>query len=462
MSDDWIKKIAPMDSLAFHGPAAEYAMSVAPQTEGDPVGILVEVLVLFGNMIGRTVRYVVGATEHYTNLYVLIIGTTSRGRKGTAFDLARLPYRGADQAWYLRCFARDVSSGEGLIHRVRDPVMKPGSDELLDEGVQDKRLVVTSSEFSGFLKVMKRDGNILAEQVCQAWETGDLGVLTKNRNEFATGALISIAGHITPRALGIHFDSEQAAPGFGNRFLFFRVGATRLLPDGGNLTIISAASAEFAEAAKAAVRQLKFGTMLWSEDAREVWKISYLTTLNIEQPGMFGELTSRAAPQVARLSMIFAALDCSPMVELPHVLASLAVLDFSVRTTRAAFGDLIGVADADAILGALRAQPEGMTRKNINDFFSRNFSSARIEAAPQILQRDGLSTFERVKEGAFRPTEIWRAVIKTPAPTPDYLGPFKTKAWRKKLDEANARMAVLRANARVMTNEVSVNDQPLS
>lgn len=385
MSDIWV--IEPVDELASHGSAGDYVRDIKDQTEADPLGILLQILVMFGNMLGRTIRYIVGATEHYLNLYIIIVRTTARGRKGTGYDLALLPFRSADPDWYRDRRDSGASSAEGLVHRVRDPITKPNSDELLDEGVSDKRLTDIEKEFSALLKFAAREGNALAEEMLLAWETGDLGKMIKNRRERATGAHISFIGHITPEGLQQHFSNEHVSNGLGNRFMCFYTHATKLLSSGGDESVIRRASAEFSESIRAALRQISPTprTMPWSEDAREIWDISYMTTLNVEYPGMFGQLIARGAAQVARLSRIYAALDCSPVVEVPHILAALAVFDYSVRTVRIAFGDLIGIGEVDVILGLLRDQPEGLSRRAISDAFSRNVSSSRIQAALLLI-----------------------------------------------------------------------------
>ncbi len=65
-----------------------------------------------------------------------------------------------------------LSSGEGLIWLVRDPIHKremigKGKDieyveVIADPGVADKRLMVVESEFANVLRQMGREGNILS------------------------------------------------------------------------------------------------------------------------------------------------------------------------------------------------------------------------------------------------------------------------------------------------------------
>jgi hypothetical protein len=53
----------------------------------------------------------------------------------------------------------------------------------------------------------------------------------------------------------------------------------------------------------------------------------------------YGAATSRGEAQVLRLSAIYAALDCSPLVEACHLHAALAVWDYCLASARLFFDD---------------------------------------------------------------------------------------------------------------------------
>ena len=57
--------------------------------------------------------------------------------------------------------------------------------------------------------------------------------LTKNSRAEATGAHVSIIGHITRDELRRYLDATERANGFGNRFLWVCVRRSKELPDGG-------------------------------------------------------------------------------------------------------------------------------------------------------------------------------------------------------------------------------------
>src|SRR5829696_6504311 len=82
------------------------------------------------------------------------------------------------------------------------------------------------------LRVVERDGNTLAAIVRRAWDSGALATLTKNNPTTATGAHISIMGHITRDELLRYLSRTELASGFANRFLWIASKRGRLLPDG--------------------------------------------------------------------------------------------------------------------------------------------------------------------------------------------------------------------------------------
>ena len=58
-----------LDAAAYHGLAGEVVCTMAPQTEADPVALLLQLLVYCGNAIGRGPYYQVGKDKHFTNLF---------------------------------------------------------------------------------------------------------------------------------------------------------------------------------------------------------------------------------------------------------------------------------------------------------------------------------------------------------------------------------------------------------
>src|SRR5262249_31625989 len=180
-------------------------------------------------------------------------------------------------------------------------------------GVGDKRLMVVEGEFANVLKVMAREGNTLSPVIRSAWDNGDLRSMTKNSEARATGAHISIVGHVTNGELRQELTETESANGFGNRFLFAAVRRSKCLPEGGNIQdenmndLVERLhdALEFACNASLVTR---------SDGARELWYAVY-PELSEGKPGLLGAITARAEAQVLRLSCIYALLDCSAKIE---------------------------------------------------------------------------------------------------------------------------------------------------
>ncbi|WP_145269307.1 hypothetical protein [Tautonia plasticadhaerens] len=238
----------PLEAPELDGLAGELVRAIEPHTEADPVAILGQLLIGFGNLIGRSAFFAVEADRHYGNEFLALVGETAKGRKGTSWSHARRLLDAADPAWTADRVMTGLSTGEGLIHAVRDPVMKRepikdgpskriiGYQEVeVDPGETDKRILCIEPELGGTLRVATRDGNNLSALVRQAWDSGELRTLTRNNPLKATGAHVSIVGHITRDELATLLTRTDAANGFANRFLWLCVRRSKLLPFGGSI-----------------------------------------------------------------------------------------------------------------------------------------------------------------------------------------------------------------------------------
>jgi hypothetical protein len=70
-----------MDEAAYHGLAGDIVRTIGPHTEADPVAILLQALVYFGNQIGNSAYYQVEADAHHANLFVVLVGQVPRDEK---------------------------------------------------------------------------------------------------------------------------------------------------------------------------------------------------------------------------------------------------------------------------------------------------------------------------------------------------------------------------------------------
>jgi hypothetical protein len=393
----WPEPLAPE---AFHGLAGEFVGMVSPHSEADPAGLLVEFLVMFGSLVGKGPHFRVEETQHGTNLFAVLVGNTSDGRKGSAHDNAMALFEDVDAVWARCCIKSGCASGEGIIYHVRDA---RGDDP----GIKEKRLHIHESEFASPLRVMQRDGNTLSPILRQAWDARCLQNLTKNNPDVAIGAHISMTAHITPQEVRSALDRIELANGFGNRILWACVRRSKLLPEGARVpTERRRALVEKVAAALKFSKQT--GEVHRDELARRVWAEVY-ADLTTSAPGLFGAVISRGAAQVARLSLIYALLDSSAIVKADHLKAALAVWTYAEDSARFVFGDAFGNALADRLLAALRANNTGITKAEIHSLLGRNYKAASIDSALRLLADNGLAHAE-TKKTKGRDVELWSAI----------------------------------------------------
>lgn len=407
---------APLKAEALHGLAGEVVRTLEPHSEADPGALLANFLTGFGNMAGPSAHMLVEASQHPARLNVVLAGDTAKGRKGTSWGPPRRILTAADPDWQHR-IADGLSSGEGVIWAVRDsiskrvPVKEKGrivdyQDEVVDDGVNDKRLMVVEGEFARVLRVLSRDGNTLSAILRNAWDSGELQTLTKNSPAKATGAHVSIIAHITKAELLSYLNETESVNGFGNRFLWLCVKRSKVLPFGGDL-----GEAALAPLIKATHEALVFartdGRMSWGREARGAWAEVY-PVLSKGKPGLLGALLARAEAQVLRLALTYALLDKSRTIEPPHLYAALAIWQYAEESTRYIFGGKVGNSVADDILEALKGASEGLTRTQISDLFKRHRTAGQIDAALQLLELQELAHAEQRDTGG-RPLEVWFA-----------------------------------------------------
>src|ERR1700730_15167343 len=147
-----------MDSAAYYGLAGDVVHTIEPHTEADPVALLVQFLTAVGNVLWRGPHYRVEGDRHGTNLFGVLVGETAKGRKGTSWGRARQIMEIADPEWTRDRIHSGLSSGEGVIWAVRDPIRgttrsgkgsnRETVEEITDPGVTDKRLMILEPEFA--------------------------------------------------------------------------------------------------------------------------------------------------------------------------------------------------------------------------------------------------------------------------------------------------------------------------
>ena len=237
---------APLGEDAYYGIAGRFVRLVEPHTEADSV-LHAGAVPGLRRQRARTPHLRLGGRGSALSEHLRLRRRSHvRGRKGSAAGPSQLFFKDIDEDW-VRSIQSGLSSGEGLIWCVRDPIYrrekvsqgkgKPAEYEevLVDPGVDDKRLLVHESEFFGALQAMRRQGNTLSPTMRAAFDKGNLNSMVKNSPAKATDAHITIVGNITKEELLRAMLVDEMDNGFANRFLWACSRRSKCLPEGGRM-----------------------------------------------------------------------------------------------------------------------------------------------------------------------------------------------------------------------------------
>jgi hypothetical protein len=427
---------------AFHGALGKLAKDVEPYTEADKTSILTQSLITAGAIVGRGPWFRASRTYHHANEFLSVVGDTGFARKGTGLDIshdAMTPSIPIDEhgnptqgdGWTFPQVVKGTGSGEGLIYSVRDPVFKsepvrgpsPGKGQkgpiidyekvMVDEGVEDKRFLLEETEFSRVLKVASREGNTLSELLRQMWESGDLRNTVKGSPYRATGAHGAVIAHITSRELHKLLTAVEMSNGFTNRFLWIVAHKTKDLPDGDELDQVDFAPFRKAftsalntiQAAKADGSDLR---MRRTDLAKAAWRAVY-PLLNSPNPNVPSAVQGRGTAHALRLSMIYALVDGTLVIDAPHVLAALALWEYVEASARLIFGVDEEDPKARRLLDALkRAKDTGLSRDAIShDVFQGHETGKVIDTIVRQLCEKGRAEIVKQQTGG-RPRSVVR------------------------------------------------------
>jgi hypothetical protein len=331
--------ISPLAEDAYYGLVGEVVEAINPYSEADPAALIGNFLVLFGNRVGRSLQYTFGpASAHHVNEYLCVVGTSGEGRKSIALKNILGLWKKVEPE-FSPCAG--VSSGEGLIHAVRDAHTTPEGIE--DPGVNDKRLMVCLDEFATAFNAMTREANNLAPLLRQAFD-GDqtLQAMIKRYPQKATNPHISLAACITDAEIAALLDDRRHktknVDGTLNRILWVASKRSKFLAslshddrramDAGITAIVPKLKSTLDWAHG---RDLD---VTWSDDALPIWNDFYA---NCQPPGGYEGHIGRAEAHVCKLALTYALVDQSEVIDVAHLRAALAFYTYCRESALAIF-----------------------------------------------------------------------------------------------------------------------------
>jgi hypothetical protein len=332
---------APPARAAFHGVAGEIVHAVMERTEADPVGILGALLTTVGACMGHG-RYIYQGAAQATNLFVVLVGDTSSGRKGTANSVVHEVMTAAYPTWQDLIVA-GLGSGEGLITHLKR------NEE------SEHRALIIESELGRLLTVMNREGSTLSPMIRDAWDGVPMGRVLARSSQLVKWHHVGMVAHVTPVELRAKLSDVDAANGFGNRFLWLAVHRTKLVPFPESPR--AAVTPYLTELNAAIVEAQANGELKWSPNAAGRWETLYTEQSSQPRHGLPGALAARAEAQIVRLALIYALLDRADAIEEAHLEAAEALWSYAERSIAYIFGRSTGNRHADMLRDLLADGP---------------------------------------------------------------------------------------------------------
>ncbi len=410
-----------LQEAALYGLAGDIVRVLGPHTEADPAAILATTMGMFGNAAGRAdgtspfVRR--GSVQHPPRLFALISGATAKSRKGQSYSDVSLLLSVADRECLNTTALSGLSTGEGLIHHLRDK--KPdfhSDDENHIEPATEKRAMVHEAEFSRVLAAASRKESTLSAILRDAWDKKPLRVLTRKDPLEAKNAHISIVAHITQDELIAKTSDLDIANGMLNRFVIVAVKRSKVLPNGGRLSTDEVV--KLGNRIKLLLdRARSISEVTLSPAAEEAWGHIYCTGFS-EEAGLVGSIVARGDAQTLRMALIYALMDESTygfdggpfQIQQEHIRAAYAFWQYIEASTRHIFGARLGNVKADRLLNALRdVFPEGLDFTAQRDLFKHHASEKELNDIRAVLDSRGLIRTETVETGG-RPKTISYAI----------------------------------------------------
>ena len=413
---------SPMGDEAFYGIAGEVIRIIAPRMEACREALLVQFLVAVGNVIGRGAYLDQGESRHHLNEFLVLVGPTSSGRKGTSWRAIKNLCAAVDQAWLSGCVLDGIQSGEAVVNRVRDPQTKTvktgtGSRTEVDPGVIDKRLLLMEEELARLLAVAGRDNNPLSAILRQAWDGEKyMNIASKNSPEKATDAHISLIAHITSEELKTRLKTVDYANCFGNRIMFCATRTVQRIavPQ----RIQWAEHADIVQQLSAVRNSFKIGKEIrFSEDGRSAWNQFY-RSVNDNLHGVIGKLLGRTEAHVLRLSMIYAVLNNHDpcLIEAEHIQAAIAVWDYCSESVRYVFGGFTDPGPVKRLDANLKKLYQALLRHPMtpsqvqNNVFKGNKTAPEVRQWLSELKNSGKVKCEARKAINGKDVKYWSAI----------------------------------------------------
>lgn len=392
-----------LHDVAFYGILRDMVDAACEHSEAVPSTVALHILARFAVTIGRTAYINIGDEQRHLRMNALIVGPTSKGRKGTSAEMPRRLFKFVDDKLGMNAASVKVltalATGEGLIHQVRDPYFDH-EGKLLDAGVSDKRLLCNVSEFAGVLAQARREGATISVVLRDAFDGVTLTIPTKTSFNQATDTHIVVIGSVPETEIVSTLKSTDITNGLANRFPMFYSVRTKSLPF--PKPTDPALLEQFANHIAGAIYSATAtGEVRMTAEARDYWQFIYTDLEERAHPSDVAALLARQSTYTLIFAALLALLNKEKEIGPDHLTASCAWVDFWEATTLFVFSNgekneqaiKMGalkddIVDVIAILGGRDVSHSDLANKVTNKYQKRWPTAKDVKVAVELLQRE--------------------------------------------------------------------------
>jgi hypothetical protein len=389
--------------VALLGVLGEMVEAACASSEAVPSTVALHILARFAVTMGRSAYINIGDEQRHLRMNALIVGPTSKGRKGTSAEMPRRLFQlvehkappGTAPVKVLTALA----TGEGLIHQVRDPY-HDHEGKLVDAGVSDKRLLCNVSEFAGVLAQARREAATISVVLRDAFDGVTLTIPTKTSFNQATDAHIVVIGSVPETEIVKTLTSTDITNGLANRFPMFYSVRTKSVPF--PKPTDPRLLAGFAEHIAAALyHATSVGEVCMTAEATDYWHTLYYELEERAHPPEVAALLARQSTYTLIFAALIALLNRQRQIDTQHLDAARAWVQYWEDTTLFVFSNgeknehaikmhalKDDIVDVIAMLGG-RNVPHSDIANKLTNKYQKSWPTAKVvKLGLELLQRE--------------------------------------------------------------------------
>lgn len=415
------------DPTCLYGLVGDIAHAGSNSTEANTYAVAASAIAYLSAALGRGPYFPIGDDANHPRLFMVHVGRSSRGRKGTSKKLIKRIHDTLmknDAPLAPQVHSGGLSTREGLALLIHDGY-KEGRNDV--PPIDDKRLFVIESEFSNVLHQSKRDGNTLSGALRDAWDGNSIKPAVKNSPVWASDPHVAIMGDVTPSELQELMHKRELTNGFANRFIFFWAEGDKVepFPQPTPIQVIESLADRVAKVLKFAGadhhQSKDVVRMEFAPDAASLYESLYRGELRDRSAGeKITGLLDRRAPILVRLAMLFALTDQTHIIALAHLNAAMAWVRYWADSVKFIFQSSNDEADAALtaevarqITSYLYKHGQATRTELVKDCFGGHTSKAMLDKALEELITASppgivVQTLPRPQGQAGTPTKVYK------------------------------------------------------